>query len=222
MNFLLSGLPILSGLLSTISAVWLQRNLLLCQGWQLRSYTEDQKKLPVLQIQVGILANTFENLDFETNPLSRLCEAAGMKTTWVLTDEERKQKFEGRGKRKSCSSESPVEEGRSGEEASTAGRKVILSEEELSTVEGYVRASDYWEQSKVNDMDTGLIRQIIRMVAFRANLDESGQNQLRFLISERTTRFASSLLEFQSLCAKDRDQILGQNMGVVMTLKTCR
>ena len=144
-----------------------------------------------------------------------------MKTTWVLTDEERKQKFEGRGKRKSCSSESPVEE-RSGEEASTAGRKVILSEEELSTVEGYVRASDYWEQSKVNDMDTGLIRQIIRMVAFRANLDESGQNQLRFLISERTTRFASSLLEFQSLCAKDRDQILGQNMGVVMTLKTCR
>ena len=98
----------------------------------------------------------------------------------------------------------------------------LLSEEELSTVEGYVRASDYWEQSKVNDMDTGLIRQIIRMVAFRANLDESGQNQLRFLISERTTRFASSLLEFQGLCAKDRDQILGQNMGVVMTLKTCR
>ena len=114
------------------------------------------------------------------------------------------------------------EPGGGGEEASTAGRKVILSDEELSTVEGYVRASDYWEQSKVNDMDTGLIRQIIRMVAFRANLDESGQNQLRFLISERTTRFASSLLEFQSLCAKDRDQILGQNMGVVMTLKTCR
>ena len=159
-----------------------------------------------------------------------------MKTTWVLTDEERKQKFEGRGKRKSCSGDSQPEENK--EEASTAGKKVfahfwvqiltfslqttLLSEEELSTVEGYVRASDYWEQSKVNDMDTGLIRQIIRMVAFRANLDESGQNQLRFLISERTTRFASSLLEFQGLCAKDRDQILGQNMGVVMTLKTCR
>merc|ERR1719462_923368 len=150
----------------------------------------------------------------------KLCEAAGMKTTWVLTDAERKQKFENRGKRKSCSGESQPEENK--EEASTAGKKTtLLSEEELSTVEGYVRASDYWEQSKVNDMDTGLIRQIIRMVAFRANLDESGQNQLRFLISERTTRFASSLLEFQGLCAKDRDQILGQNMGVVMTLKTC-
>merc|ERR1712209_324310 len=149
----------------------------------------------------------------------KLCEAAGMRTTWVLTDEERKQKFEGRGKRKSSGDSQPEE---NKEEASTAGKKTtLLSEEELSTVEGYVRASDYWEQSKVNDMDTGLIRQIIRMVAFRANLDESGQNQLRFLISERTTRFASSLIEFQGLCAKDRDQILGQNMGVVMTLKTC-
>merc|ERR1712012_1117396 len=77
----------------------------------------------------------------------KLCEAAGMKTTWVLTDEERKQKFEGRGKRKSCSGDSQPEENK--EEASTAGKKTtLLSEEELSTVEGYVRASDYWEQSE--------------------------------------------------------------------------
>ena len=53
----------------------------------------------------------------------RLCEAAGMKTTWVLTDEERKQKFEGRGKRKSCSGDSQPEENK--EEASTAGKKVF-------------------------------------------------------------------------------------------------
>ena len=55
----------------------------------------------------------------------RLCEAAGMKTTWVLTDEERKQKFEGRGKRKSCSGDSQPEENK--EEASTAGKKVFFS-----------------------------------------------------------------------------------------------
>ena len=46
-----------------------------------------------------------------------------MKTTWVLTDEERKQKFEGRGKRKSCSGDSQPEENK--EEASTAGKKVF-------------------------------------------------------------------------------------------------
>ena len=47
-----------------------------------------------------------------------------MKTTWVLTDEERKQKFEGRGKRKSCSGESQPEENK--EEASTAGKRFLL------------------------------------------------------------------------------------------------
>jgi len=148
----------------------------------------------------------------------KLCEAAGMKTTWVLTDEERKQKFEGRGKRKS-GSESAEEVVK--EEATTAGRKVTLSEEELATVEGYVRASDYWEQSKVNDMDTGLIRQIIRMVAFRANLDAAGQAQLKALMTERTQRFAGSLPEFQGLCARDREEVLANNLAVVITLKTC-
>ena len=141
-----------------------------------------------------------------------------MKTTWVLTDEERKQKFEGRGKRKS-GSESAEEVVK--EEATTAGRKVTLSEEELATVEGYVRASDYWEQSKVNDMDTGLIRQIIRMVAFRANLDAAGQAQLKALMTERTQRFAGSLPEFQGLCARDREEVLANNLAVVITLKTC-
>ena len=141
-----------------------------------------------------------------------------MKTTWVLTDEERKQKFEGRGKRKSCSDSAGEEKM---EEASTAGKKVIISKEEQANVESYVRSSDYWEQSKVNDMDTGLIRQIIRMVAFRANLDETGQEQLRSLMTDRTKRFANSLTEFQSLCVKDRTEILTHNLPVVMMLKTC-
>merc|ERR1711962_402616 len=149
----------------------------------------------------------------------KLCEAAGMKTTWVLTDEERKQKFEGRGKRKSCSGDSQPEENK--EEASTAGKKTtLLSEEELSTVEVYVRASDYWEQSKVNDMDTGLIRQIIRMVAFRANLDEQGQEQLRRLMVDRSSRFANNLKEFHSLCPEDRKEILDNNLSVILQLKT--
>ena len=58
-NFLLSGLPFLSGLLPPISAVRLQRHLLLCQGWQLWSYSEDQKELPILPIQVRSFIFTF-------------------------------------------------------------------------------------------------------------------------------------------------------------------
>ena len=80
-----------------------------------------------------------------------------MRTTWVLTEEERKQKFEGRTKRKSCSSDNNEE----------------LSEEELVAIGGYVKASDYWDQS--NDLDTSLLRQIIRMVAFGARITIEGQ-----------------------------------------------
>ena len=79
-----------------------------------------------------------------------------MRTTWVLTEEERKQKFEGRTKRKSCSSDNEE-----------------LSEEELASIGGYVKASDYWDQS--NDLDTSLLRQIIRMVAFGARITMEGQ-----------------------------------------------
>ena len=79
-----------------------------------------------------------------------------MRTTWVLTEEERKQKFEGRTKRKSCSDNNEE-----------------LSEEELVAIGGYVKASDYWDQS--NDLDTSLLRQIIRMVAFGARITMEGQ-----------------------------------------------
>ena len=79
-----------------------------------------------------------------------------MRTTWVLTEEERKQKFEGRTKRKSCSDNNEE-----------------LSEEELVAIRGFVKASDYWDQS--NDLDTSLLRQIIRMVAFGARITMEGQ-----------------------------------------------
>lgn len=147
----------------------------------------------------------------------KLCEEAGMKTSWVLTDEERKQKFEGRGKRKSGSEEK--EDKSEMDQASTAGSKLIMSEEEMTNIQDYVRASHYWEHSKVNDMDTNLIRQIIRMVAFRANLDDLGQDQLHNLMVERTTRFANSLSEFQDLCPEDRKEILSNNISVVLKLK---
>ena len=87
-----------------------------------------------------------------------------MRTTWVLTEEERKQKFEGRTKRKSCSSDNNEE----------------FSEEELVAIGGYVKASDYWDQS--NDLDTSLLRQIIRMVAFGARITMEGQVRNKVLI----------------------------------------
>ena len=124
-----------------------------------------------------------------------------MRTTWVLTEEERKQKFEGRAKRKSCSDSED------------------LSEEELAAIGGYVTASDYWEQS--NDLDTSLLRQIIRMVAFGARLTMEGQEQLLGVMTERTIGFVTSIPEFQQLCRTDREELLRNNLNIVMRMKIC-
>ena len=138
-----------------------------------------------------------------------------MRTTWVLTEEERKQKFEGRTKRKSCSDNEE------------------LSEEELVAIGGYVKASDYWDQS--NDLDTSLLRQIIRMVAFGARITMEGQvrnkvlnwsgdniktrkpqEQLLAVMTERTIGFVTSIPEFQQLCRTDREELLRNNLNIVM------
>merc|ERR1712142_972200 len=60
-----------------------------------------------------------------------------------------------------------------------------LSEDDIAAISNYVAASDYWEISKVHDMSTELIRKIIRMIAFRAALDQSGQDQLQQVMINR-------------------------------------
>merc|ERR1719192_696921 len=106
----------------------------------------------------------------------KLCEAAGMRTTWVL------------------------------------------SEEELVAIGGYVKASDYWDQS--NDLDTSLLRQIIRMVAFGARITMDGQEQLLAVMTERTIGFVTSIPEFQQLCRTDREELLRNNLNIVMRKET--
>ena len=82
----------------------------------------------------------------------KLCEAAGMKTTWVLTEEERKLKFEGKGKRTSTGED----------KGKWVETNQVFPATDLSLINTYIAASDYWEISKVNDMNTELIRKIIR------------------------------------------------------------
>ena len=89
----------------------------------------------------------------------KLCEAAGMKTTWVLTEEERKLKFDGKGKKRRSSSI-----GQSEHQVMNIkpDDNAHLSDDDVANISQYVAASDHWETSKVNDMDTELIRKIIR------------------------------------------------------------
>ena len=76
----------------------------------------------------------------------KMCEKAGMKTAWVLTEEERKQKAMCRGKKKSTYKENSVQPS--------------ISSPDLGCIDSYVLASSHC----VKDLPTPLLRQIIRSV----------------------------------------------------------
>ena len=86
-----------------------------------------------------------------------------MKTAWVLTDEERKVKFEGRVKKKTKSEDSNTEKDLD-DKLHAVDLAGYISDEELFEVNYYVEISEYHEISKVYDMETTLIRDIIRWI----------------------------------------------------------
>ena len=94
----------------------------------------------------------------------RLCENAGMKTSWVLTEEERKLKFAGKGKkRKDRVSSGSVSQSDSTEVQDPGMMPVLeLCESDMADIRNYVNISGCHEHSRVTDMDTQLIRKIIR------------------------------------------------------------
>ena len=85
------------------------------------------------------------------------CLDIGMKTTWVLSEEERKQKFDGRKIRR----KSKGKEGSGDEDDPPDVDRNQISEDEMIEVNELVRLSGYNEPSKL-DMETDLIRDIIR------------------------------------------------------------
>merc|ERR1712013_142560 len=148
----------------------------------------------------------------------KLCEAAGMKTTWVLTEEERKTKFHGKGKKRRSSSVS--EHLNENMVNIKTDDNAYLTEDDIATISAYVTASQYWEISKVNDMNTELIRKIIRMIAFGCVLDQPGQEQLEMVLSDRAMRFADKITDLHTLSHSDKSLILSHNIPLVVILFT--
>ena len=91
-----------------------------------------------------------------------------MKTTWVLSEEERKKKFEGRKINRKRRRRSQEEDGDQDEESDDPAAAVeephLISEAETLEVTELVKISGHHDISKVNDMETSLIRDIIRSV----------------------------------------------------------
>lgn len=151
------------------------------------------------------------------------CLDVGMKTTWVLSEEERKKKFEGRKitkKRRRKSQDEDNEDDECCDEPSRVDLYMI-SDEETVEINKLIEISGYHENSKVNDMETSLIRDIIRMIAFKATLPKEGQLQLRTVLSRRFRRLAKRLKEFQGLPNAHREEILNGNIPVLVELQIC-
>jgi len=154
----------------------------------------------------------------------KLCEMAGMKTSWVLTEEERKLKFAGKGKkRKDRMSSSGLSDCQGTMDQVAPGQMPMLGlcEGDMNDIQTYVLASGCYEVSRVADMDTQLIRKIIRMIAFKAQLDTDGQEQLQHVIRSRSQKFVTKLSEFTSLDEADRTTLLTSNLSLMTTLTTC-
>jgi len=91
----------------------------------------------------------------------------------------------------------------------------------LVQVNDLVKTSGYFEMSKVNDMETYLIRDIIRMIAFCHPLPVNGQKQLREVLTNRHTKIAKRLREFQLLSFKDKEEILNKNIPYIVEMQIC-
>jgi len=148
------------------------------------------------------------------------CVEAGMKTAWVLTDEERKVKFEGRVKKKTKSEESSTEK-ELDDKLSAVDIAGYISDEELFEVNYYVEISEYHEMSKVHDMETTLIRDIIRLVAFQQSLSRSGQAQLRAVMGERINNMAARVMQWTPLTNSDKEKLLHHNIPILVEMQIC-
>jgi len=155
-----------------------------------------------------------------------LCEAAGMKTSWVLTDAERKQKFQNRNKSSTSQrgkkiSESDTDTESNDDENTACTSKVgkrdkkHLTDKDEALLTSLKTLGEINLASKMSDMDTSLIRKLIRMVAFQVSLDMDGRVQLINVLTERSKKFFKSIPEFSVLCENDKNKVLGQNLPIV-------
>ena len=83
-----------------------------------------------------------------------------MRTVWVLNEEEKEKFLENRKKKKKSKSDPQV--GKRYSEPIRLRPRILITEAEILEINKYVKLSEYFEVSKVNDMEPSLIRELIR------------------------------------------------------------
>ena len=104
-----------------------------------------------------IRLKTFKKCQF---CIYKACLTAGMKANWVLNEEEKEKFMNARRKKE------PIKEKNCKPKSGKIKSVSYISEEEIVEVNEFINMSEYFEMSKVKDMETELIRELIRYFCF--------------------------------------------------------
>jgi hypothetical protein len=88
------------------------------------------------------------------------CLAAGMRTDWILNEEERMHFLSNGQKKHNQKYDSEVCELTA--EPKRPTQSIVITEAEVLEITEYVKISEFFEASKIKDMESSLIREFIR------------------------------------------------------------
>jgi len=144
------------------------------------------------------------------------CVKAGMKPSWVQEkDQNQKIKTED----ESCSKKAKYASSDDGENNTDEYEHLIyITADEINTIDKLVHNWESHANSKIGDIDTLLIKDLIRMVSFGKDLTSTGFLLLTTTLKKRLTKAVSEIKEIHSLCKEDRDEILNQNLPLLVKL----
>jgi len=146
------------------------------------------------------------------------CLTAGMRTSWVLNEEEVMRLLKTRNKKKKLA-KLKLDASKSPDIRSQVKPRVLCSKEEILEINDYVRTSEYFAVSKVKDMSHSLLRELIRLIAFHETLSSSGMREIKNVLERRSVMFAKKLNDFNVLNCQDQENLLKRNIPLLLEMQ---
>jgi hypothetical protein len=95
---------------------------------------------------------------------------------------------------------------------------IYITADEMNTIDKLVHNWELHANNKMFDMDTQLIKDIIRMVSFGKDMTATGLFQLNKTLKNRLSKAVSKIQDIHSLCEEDKNEILNQNLPLLVKL----
>jgi hypothetical protein len=141
------------------------------------------------------------------------CLDAGMRPSWVDPKVgDKPEDPDEPPEKKSRDSEGDMSDAECGEKLK------FITENENSFIESLVQSWEYSTPNKANDINTGLIKEIISLVAFDHNMSKVSFEHLIGTLKRRLIKAAEKIGDMNKIIEKDRIEILEHNVPLLMKL----